>query len=135
MQAFAEEFEGFGRCDTGPWIRDWAPLKNTLSSGAHSTVDPKVFEVVTMVRRPALKKDSAALSQLASRISAVMKFGAGAGEEPFAKMKKLTTDSIDRLQAEVSSEASHKSYCYDELAKASEKRADLETQVAAHSSN
>ena len=63
-----------------------------------------------------------------------MKFGAGAGEEPFAKVNELTTDLSNRLQLEASSQASHKSYCDDELAKANEKRADLETQVTTHSS-
>ena len=53
-------------------------------TGVHTTVDLKGFDV-TMVRRLAQKEHSAALSQFASRISAVMKFGAGAGEDPFAK--------------------------------------------------
>ena len=47
-------------------------------------------------------------------------------------MKELITDLIHRLQSEASSEASHKSYYDDELAKAKEKKADLETQVATH---
>ena len=98
----------------------------------HTTVDLKGFDVVTMVRRLAQKEHSAALSQFASRISAVMKFGAGAGEDPFAKVTELITDLIHRLQSEASSEASHKSYCDDELAKAKDKKADLETQVATH---
>ena len=37
-------------------------------------------------------------------------------------------------QVAVKSEASHKSYCDDKFAKANEKTADLETQVATHSS-
>ena len=73
------------------------------------------------------------LSQVACRVSAVVKFGAGAGEEPFAKVKKLFMDLIDRLQSEASPEASHRSYGDDELVKASEKRTDLETLVAGHS--
>ena len=41
-------------------------------TGVHTTVDLKGFEVVTMVRRLAQKEHSAALSQLASRISVVI---------------------------------------------------------------
>ena len=66
---------------------------------------PKRFEVVTMVRRLAQKEHSVATSQLASRISVVKKFGAGTGEEPFAKVKPLITEVIDVLQSEASSEA------------------------------
>ena len=45
----------------------------------------------------------------------IMKFGAGAGEDPFAKVKDLITDLTKRLQAEVSSEASHTWHCDGEL--------------------
>ena len=51
----------------------------------HTSSDPKAVEVVAMVKRLAKKEHSAALAQLASRISAIMKFGAGAGEDPFRK--------------------------------------------------
>ena len=37
-------------------------------------------------------------------------FGAGTGEDPFAKVKGLITCLINRLQAEAPSEASHTSY-------------------------
>ena len=49
--------------------------------GVHTTVDSKGFEVVTIVRRLAEKEHTAALSQFACRISAVLKFGAGVGEK------------------------------------------------------
>ena len=78
------------------------------------------FKVVTMVRRFAKKKHSAALAQLVSRTSAIMKFGAGAGVDPFMKVKGLITDLINRLQTEASSDASHKSYCDEETSKATE---------------
>ena len=58
-------------------------------TGVHTTVDLKGFEVVTIVRRLAQKEHSAALSQLTCRISAVLKFGAGADGDPFAKVKEL----------------------------------------------
>ena len=54
-----------------------------------------------------------------SRISAVTRV---AGEEPFAEVKNSITDSMNRFQSEAASEASHKSYCDDELAKASGER-------------
>ena len=83
-----------------------------------------------MVRRLAKKEHSAAHSQLAARISAVLKFGAGAGEDPFEEVKALITDLIERLQAEASAETSHKAYCDEEMAKSTEKKEDLEVQEA-----
>ena len=41
--------------------------------------------------------------QLASRIFAVVNSDAGAGEEPFAEVKDLTADLINKLQSEDSS--------------------------------
>ena len=76
---------------------------------AHYSLQLSRFEVVTVVSRLAKKEHSAALAQLASRTSAIMKFGVGAGVDPFVKVKGLFTDLINRLQAEASSEASHKS--------------------------
>ena len=38
------------------------------------------------------------------------KFGASVEKDQFARVKALTTDLITRLQAESSSETSHKSY-------------------------
>ena len=99
-----------------------------------TTSDLKGFEVVAMVRKLAKNEHSAALAQLASRISAVMKFGAGAGEDHFVKVKGLITELINRLQAEASSEATHKSYCDEEMSKTTEKKQDLESDVAKHSS-
>ena len=43
--------------------------------------------MVTMVRRLAAQEHSAALTQLASCISAIMKFGVGADDDPFVKVK------------------------------------------------
>ena len=78
------------------------------------------FEVVTVVRRLAKEEHSAALAQLVSRTSAIMKFGAGAGVDPSVTVKGLITDLINRLQAEGSPQASHKSYCDAETSKATE---------------
>ena len=88
----------------------------------HTTVDSKGFEVVTMVRRLAQKEHSAALQHLASCISVVVKFGAGTGEEPFAKVKDLITNVINKLQSEAS--------CEDPVAKSEEIDHALDEQVA-----
>ena len=63
-----------------------------------------------------------------------MKFGAGADDNPFVKVKDLITDLISRLHAEASSETNQKSYCEEETSKATEKKEDLDADVAKHSS-
>ena len=109
-------------------------LQKSSSAALRTSTDLKGFEMVISVRRLAEQEHSTALDQLASRISATMKFGAGAHGDPFVKVKDLVTDLISRLQAEASSETNQKSYCSEEMSKATEKREDLEADVAKHSS-
>ena len=61
-----------------------------------------------------------------------MKFGAGADDDPFVKVKDLTMD-FSRLQAKASSETNQKSHCDEETSMATEKE-DLEDDTAKHSS-
>ena len=109
-------------------------FQESSSAALQTSTDLQGFEMVISVRRLAEQEHSTALDQLASRISAIMKFGAGADGDPFVKVKDLITDLISRLQAEASSETNQKSYCDEEMSKATEKREDLETDVAKHSS-
>ena len=74
------------------------------------------------------------LDQLVSRISVIITVGAGADGDPFVKVKDLIADLISRVQAEASSEANQKSYCGEEMSKVTEKREDLEADLAKHSS-
>merc|ERR1719343_902605 len=76
-----------------------------LSSGRsqmHTSVDLKKAEVITAVQQLARKYHSSALAQLASRMQAVVRLGAAAGEDPFVKVKGLITDLIAKLEAEAS---------------------------------
>ena len=141
VKAFAEELKALAEATQvlqsetgGAEGQTYSLLQESSIAALQTSTDLKGFEVVTMVRRLAKQEHSAALAQLASRISAIMKFGAGSGDDPFVKVKGLITDLINRLQAEASSEASHKSYCDEETSKATEKKEDLEGDVAKHSS-
>jgi len=92
--------------------------------------DLKNNEVVALVKSLARKQHSSALAQLASRIAAVAKYGAAAGEDPFAKIKGLISDMIAKLEKEAEADATEKAYCDEEMAKTEEKKADLEGTVA-----
>jgi len=87
-------------------------------------------EVVTLVKKLAREQHSAALAQLASRITAVMRYGAASGADPFAKIKGLISDMIAKLESEAKSEATEKAYCDDELSKTTEKKTALDTEIA-----
>merc|ERR1719240_902949 len=95
-----------------------------------SRTDLANMEVVTLIKRLAQKQHSAALAQLASRITAVMRYGATSDDDVFAKVKGLINDLIDRLVKEAQAEASEKAYCDSEMAKTEAKKSELEEDIA-----
>mmetsp|Transcript_111733 Transcript_111733/g.271434 ORF Transcript_111733/g.271434 Transcript_111733/m.271434 type:complete len:749 (+) Transcript_111733:2-2248(+) len=95
-----------------------------------TSVDLASAEVLTAVKKLARENHSAALAQLASRIAAVLKFGAAAGEDPFTKVKGLISDLISKLEAEAQGEADEKAYCDEQIAKTEEKKGELEEDVS-----
>jgi len=97
-----------------------------VQSSVHSRADLANIEVVTAVKRLAKQQHSAALNQLASRIEAVVRYGAQAGEDPFAKVKALISDMIAKLEKEAGNDATEKAYCDEELAKTETKKGELE---------
>merc|ERR1719261_1557301 len=92
-----------------------------LSTRAHLAK----LEVVTAVKKLAKTQHSAALAQLASRISAAVRLGASTGDDVFAKVKSLITDMIAKLQKEAAEEAELKEYCDEETAKSDAKKGEL----------
>jgi hypothetical protein len=95
-------------------------------SSLHTRSDLANAEIVSLIKKLARDHHSAALAQLASRISAVIKYGSSTGDDPFAKVKALISDMIQKLEAEASSEASEKSYCDEEMAKTKAKKEELD---------
>jgi hypothetical protein len=87
------------------------------------------YEAVRFVRDLARKQNSKALAQLASRMASAMRMGASSGEDPFAKVKGLIMDMIEKLETEAGADAKHKAYCDKELAYADEKKADRVAEI------
>merc|ERR1719408_1159878 len=100
--------------------------KSTLRTRA----DLANSEVITLVKKLAREQHSAALAQLASRISSVIKYGSKDGSDPFAKVKGLISDMIVKLEKEAESEATEKAYCDEQIAKTESKKAELEGDIA-----
>mmetsp|Transcript_40022 Transcript_40022/g.128352 ORF Transcript_40022/g.128352 Transcript_40022/m.128352 type:complete len:717 (+) Transcript_40022:61-2211(+) len=97
-----------------------------VASKLHTRADLANIEVVTLVKKLAKEHHSAALAQLASRISAVMRFGSSAGEDPFTKVKGMINDMISKLVSEAGSEASEKAYCDEQIFKTDTKKQELD---------
>jgi len=95
----------------------------------HSHADLARHEVVAMIKKLAREQHSSALAQLASRVDAVVRFSS-ATSDPFAKVKGLISDMISKLEAEAQSEATEKAYCDEETAKSTEKKAELDADIA-----
>merc|ERR1719408_717994 len=97
-----------------------------LSSGA----DLANFEALRFVRDLARKQHSKALAQLATRMSAAVRSGARSGEDPFAKVKGLIKDMIERLIADGEAEAKQKAYCDKEMAETNTKKDEKTDEIA-----
>jgi chromosome segregation ATPase len=101
-----------------------------VGSAIQSRSDLARSEVITLVKKLAREHHSAALAQLASRIAAVVRYGASSGDDPFGKVKGLIEDMITKLEQTASSEATEKAYCDDEMAKTELKKGELEATSA-----
>merc|ERR1719352_1632119 len=75
-------------------------LQVAATSRMQTRADLANSEVVALVKKLAREHHSAALAQLASRISVVVKYGGKHGDDPFAKVKSLISDMIVKLEAE-----------------------------------
>jgi hypothetical protein len=99
------------------------------SARLFSIADLEQYEVVRFVRDLARNHHSPELAQLASRISSAVR-STGTSGDPFAKVKDLISNMIEKLQNDAGADASHKAYCDKSLseseAKRDEQRADAE---------
>jgi len=100
-------------------------LVQLTGSTLHSRVDLANAEIVNLVKKLAREQHSATLAQLASRISAVIRYGSSSGADPFVKVRGLIADMISKLEKEAQSESSEKAYCDEELAKTAAKKQEL----------
>lgn len=104
--------------------------QSTVGSDLQSRSDLANAEIVNLIKKLAKEQHSMALSQLASRIAATMRYGAAAGQDPFGKVKELIADMITKLESDAKSETNEKAYCDEELAKTKDKKEELTAAVS-----
>merc|ERR1719498_1490282 len=63
-------------------------------------------------------------AQLSQRVAAAVRVGAGSGSDPFAKVKTMISEMIDKLESAGAADASHKAYCDKELSESNSKKAE-----------
>jgi len=106
-------------------------LQMAAKSQLRTSADLGNMEAVKAVRKLAQTFHSAAFAQLANRMSAAAKMGAAAGEDPFAKVKGLIEEMIEKLLKEAAEEAEKKAYCDKEMGETKAKKEELTDEIEA----
>merc|ERR1719207_411376 len=100
-----------------------------IQIGTKSKAGTKTKEVkqhvLDLLQSLAQKNNDKQLSLLAQRIQSA----AMLGEDPFAKIKGLISEMIEKLEAEPAKEAAHKAFCDKEMSETKAKKEDKETEL------
>lgn len=121
--------ESTGGADDIAYGFSQASLLQLASAGLRTAADLAHFEAVRFVRKLANEQKSTALAQLAQRMASAMRVSQDAGEDPFAKVKGLITDMIEKLEDQAGADASHKAYCDKELSESNTKHEDKTSEI------
>jgi len=125
LAALAKAKKIIQQMTAGAVSQSYSFLQISSSSKANSAG----MEAVNLIKKLAREQHSPALAQLASRLNAVIRYGANSGDDPFAKVKGLITDMIAKLMKEAEAEASEKAYCDEEMSKTKAKKEELEDDI------
>jgi uncharacterized protein YlxW (UPF0749 family) len=85
-------------------------------------------QAIALVKQLSHRFHSAALAQLASKLSAAVRFGASG--DVFAKVQGLIADMISKLEKEAAAEAAEKAYCDEQMSKTEAKKSELDDDIA-----
>jgi len=87
------------------------------------------MQAVKVIKNLARQLGSSALAQLANRMSAMVRMGDRAGDDPFAKVKGLITTMVEKLMKEAEEEAAKHEYCEKEMGETKKKKEDMENEI------
>jgi hypothetical protein len=132
LKVIAEARKILSDTTNGAVEQTYSFIQGSLNSGSqlHTRADLAHAEIVNLVKKLAAEQHSAALAQLASRISAVIRYGAAGGEDPFVKVRELISNLISKLESEAGADATEKAYCDEQMSKTEEKKAELDGDIS-----
>lgn len=110
-------------------VYSFLQVDNAQLSSISTRADLANIEVVNLLRELARRDQSSALAQLASRVSAAVRFGSRGGADPFGKVKDLIKEMIERLQKEGAEEATHKAWCDEQMGDTKQKMGELNHDI------
>jgi chromosome segregation ATPase len=125
LKVIGDSIEILKNSTAGGVSQAYSFLQEGTSSGVRirTRADMRRSEVLAMIKKLAKQQHSSALAQLASRVTAVLRYSASSGAAgPFDKVKGLISDMITKLEAEAGAEATEKAFCDEETAKSTAKK-------------
>jgi hypothetical protein len=108
--------------------------RSDLMAGSAVKMTGPKMEMVNLISHLAKKEHSAALAQLASKVSSIIRFG-GTDGDPMGKVKQLISDMIETLERDAKAEASHEAFCKKEIAESNAKNKKLQAELDKLSTN
>merc|ERR1719453_1088875 len=109
--------------------RTYSFLQLQATSRAAAKAKEMNDQAIALVQQLASKDGSVELAQLATRLRNTMSQAALDGADPFAKVKGLISEMIEKLVADAAKDASHKAYCDKEMSTTKAKKEDKEDEV------
>merc|ERR1719159_1314114 len=100
-----------------------------LKSSTKMSETATSMQVVKKLREVAKATKSIAIAKLVSALETRIQFAVSNGEDPFAKVKGLIQEMIEKLVKEAEEEAAHKAYCDEEMGETKEKKTKLEAEM------
>merc|ERR1719247_532368 len=126
LQALADAKKVISEMTGGAEARAYGLIQQTSSAKSSSDAGE---QIVSMLQSLGKKNGDVAMAQLAMRVRAAVSMQTGSGADPFAKVKGMISEMIDKLVAQAAEEASHKAFCDKEMGESQAKIEDHTTTI------